>query len=538
MKQIYILILLIVFSSAANCLEINVYGSSDEELSPVNIKLIDAENGELIFEKMQLSDNSFDIGINKKRIFLQIESPNYAKYFLPIELQDFDVEINVTLEALQLNPASKSPKILTYEGDCDRLSTYDMNKEGDIFTTKIPNKESVKAVIYRLAKGNDLLLPTNADTYTYECDRFYALINADGGEVKIEFNPQKFPAYDGEAVVKSESEIEAQVNYLAELSNVELNLTNAYTAISGGSHTKITADDLKPDFDKIESLQEDVPADYYKEVYSASYIKVAGVAFLTGNSELVEEDVLSAAIEKLDFKSPLWKYYVGSMGVAVAAKHLTGDRYKEYFDSLMLSNPYPEVREDFVFQSLVYSYTRGEKAKVRQFYEHLFVFFPESKYISTAKQLMERIENSMIGEEAPIFNVASLDNSDIKFSNEYFKGKYLFIDFWATWCGPCVREMPHLHDAYEKYKGKIEFLSFSLDKRVDKIGDFRGKKWKMPWNHSFLVGGFGNMIARRFKVKSIPKPILIGPDGKIIAEGSSLRGANLMNTLKMHLEGK
>ncbi len=60
----------------------------------------------------------------------------------------------------------------------------------------------------------------------------------------------------------------------------------------------------------------------------------------------------------------------------------------------------------------------------------------------------------------------------------------------------------------------------------------------MPWNHAFLTGGFGNMIARRFKVSSIPKPILINPEGKIVAEGSALRGVNLINTLKMHLEGK
>ncbi len=538
MSRIYILILLIILSTASQALELSIYDKDGKELSPVNLKIMDAKDGAVLYEKLQLSDNEFDIDLEAQRVFIEVKSPNFATYFLPLEINDSDAEIGINLEALQINPATSIPKLLTYEGDCEKLTTFNMKKDGDVFRADIYEKESVKATIYRLAKGNGLMLPTNSESYIYECDRFYSVINALEGKVTVEFDPNKFPEYKGETLVKANSAIEEQVEYLGELNKIELNLTNTYTAISGGNHTKVTADDIKPNFDKMEELQSEAPTDFYKDVYCSSYIKVAGVAFLTGNSDLVKIDLLGKAIESLDYKSPLWKYYINSMGVAVAAKHLTGDKYKAYFDSLMLSNPYPEVREDFVFQSLVYAYTRGEKAKVRQFYEHLFVYFPESKYISTAKQLMEKIENSMVGEDAPIFNIGSLDNTDITFSNEYFKGKYVLIDFWATWCGPCVREMPHLHDAFEKYKGKIEFLSMSLDKTVDKIGEFRGKKWKMPWNHAFLVGGFSNMIARRFKVKSIPRPILIGPDGKIVADGSALRGANLINTLKMHLEGK
>ncbi len=538
MKQLYILILFTLLSSFANALEVSVFNKAGEELTPAHLKIIDAVSGDVLYDKLQLDDNEFAPDIKSKKVFLEIKVPNYANYFLPIELEDFDTEIKVIPEALQVNPASNMPKLLVYTGDCERLSTYNMQKDGDAFKINVPKKETINATIYRLAKGNDLILPTNGVSYSFVCDRFYAVLEPKGENVPVEFDSQKFPKYEGAAEVRANGVIEEQVDFISELNAIEMNLTNAYATVAGGSHTTVTAEDMKPDFEKVEAMQKDIPTEYYKKIYYSSYIKVAGVAFLTGNSELVKKDVLGKAIETVSFKSPLWKYYIGSMGVAVAAKHLTGDKYADYFDSLMVSNPYDDVREDFVFQSLVYAYTRGEKSTVRQYYEHLFVFFPDSKYISTAKQLMEKIENSMVGEDAPIFSVGALDNSDIKFTNDHFNGKYLFIDFWATWCGPCVREMPHLHDAYEKYEGKVEFLSFSLDKNVAKISDFRGKKWKMPWNHAFLVGGFGNMIARRFKVKSIPKPILISPEGKIIAEGSALRGANLINTLKMHLEGK
>ncbi len=461
MKLIYILILLVIVSISAQAIEINIYDSDGETLSPIHLKVINAESGDIIFDKMQL-DNEFEIELKTLHLMIEVEAPNYAKYFFPLEIKDTDAEININMEALQLNPAAQSAKLLTYSGDCDRLTSYDLPKDKEVFKTTLDESgESVNTTIYRLAKGNDLILPTNAENYIYECGRFYAVLTTLNGKVTVEFDPAKFPAYREVQQVKSNDFLESQIEQLDALTKIELKMTNAYATISSGVQTKITSDDLKPDFNQMEKLIEDAPSDLYKKVTFASYIKISGAAFLTGNSELVKKDLLAKSLDNLDFKSPLWKYYIGSMGVAVAARHLVGEKYSNYFDSLMVSNPYPEVREDFVFQSLVYAYTRGEKDKVRQYYEHLFVFFPESKYISSAKQLMEKIENSMVGETAPVFSIGSLDDSDKTFSNEYFKGKYVFIDFWATWCGPCVREMPHLHDAFEKYKGQIEFMSFS-----------------------------------------------------------------------------
>ena len=78
---------------------------------------------------------------------------------------------------------------------------------------------------------------------------------------------------------------------------------------------------------------------------------------------------------------------------------------------------------------------------------------------------------------APPFAIVCLDDSSMLISNESIKGKYYLIDFWATWCPPCVEEIPELSRVYEKYKGrKLEVLSLSFDKSPLQIQQFRKTK--------------------------------------------------------------
>jgi thiol-disulfide isomerase/thioredoxin len=142
----------------------------------------------------------------------------------------------------------------------------------------------------------------------------------------------------------------------------------------------------------------------------------------------------------------------------------------------------------------------------------------------------------MVGKPVPSFEVVLLDGSG-KVSNTSMLGKYYMIDFWATWCGPCVREMPAIHKAYEKFKGKkgFEIVSLSMDAAEAQIAPFRAKKWKMPWINAFIPGVFEAEIAKKFEVAGIPKPVLVGPDGKIIAMQEDLRGEELEKTLAKYL---
>ncbi len=137
----------------------------------------------------------------------------------------------------------------------------------------------------------------------------------------------------------------------------------------------------------------------------------------------------------------------------------------------------------------------------------------------------------MVGKPVPDFEITLLDGKE-KVSNISLKGKFYLLDFWATWCNPCVGEMKNLHKVYQKFKDKnFVILSLSLDHKIEDIAKFRADKWKMPWLHAFMLNETNHKMLETFDVRSIPMLIFVGFDGRIIATEVSLRGKQLEKTL-------
>ena len=106
-----------------------------------------------------------------------------------------------------------------------------------------------------------------------------------------------------------------------------------------------------------------------------------------------------------------------------------------------------------------------------------------------------------------------------------YKGKIVLVDFWATWCGPCVGELPNVLKTYEKYHAKgFEIVGVSLDSDKDKLTSFIKAK-NMTWQQFFDGGGWKNKVSTQYTVHSIPATYLIGKDGKLLAK--NLRGPAL-----------
>jgi len=139
------------------------------------------------------------------------------------------------------------------------------------------------------------------------------------------------------------------------------------------------------------------------------------------------------------------------------------------------------------------------------------------------------------GAIVPSFSFTSLDDSTRIYTNEDFLGSYLLMDFWATWCGPCVGEMPFLHDAYAKYSPLgLKMLSVSFDPSPGIVRYFRSTRWAMPWNNAYVESERETDVRLRFDV-SFPKPMLIGPTGILLESEDALRGKDLDVTLSKYL---
>ena len=140
----------------------------------------------------------------------------------------------------------------------------------------------------------------------------------------------------------------------------------------------------------------------------------------------------------------------------------------------------------------------------------------------------KKIQATLVeGTKFPDF--AEKDLSGKLFSVANYKGKVVLVDFWATWCGPCVHELPNVLRTYEKNHAKgFEILGISLDQEEKKLKDFTAQM-KMPWQQYFDGKGWGNKLAVKYGVNSIPATYLLDGDGKII--GKDLRGDALLEAV-------
>jgi len=155
----------------------------------------------------------------------------------------------------------------------------------------------------------------------------------------------------------------------------------------------------------------------------------------------------------------------------------------------------------------------------------------EAKNSPSGKELSKRLESARktaIGEQALDFSQADADGKNISLSS--FRGKYVLVDFWASWCGPCRAENPNVVKAYDKFKSKgFEILGVSLDEKKD--------KWlaaveadKLTWTHVSDLKGWKNAAADLYGVRAIPQNVLVDPKGKIVAK--NLRGDELASKLE------
>jgi thiol-disulfide isomerase/thioredoxin len=254
---------------------------------------------------------------------------------------------------------------------------------------------------------------------------------------------------------------------------------------------------------------------------------------LNGYQDVIPESV-NRSITELGADHPIWGLNAYSVFAAMDLLSDTAFKINFLYDmSAMHENA--RVKEAATYYGFVVADEALNTEKRQFFYDKLLTEFPQSQFVEYAKYQFDPNNKVQSGTVAPAFSVASLDGKST-YSNAQFSGKFVLLDFWATWCGPCIQEMDELHSVYDEFKSnKFELLSLSFDQSKDEVVSFRKERYPMPWLHTFVDGGFENELAQRYEVTGIPKPILINPEGKIVAMGIQLRGANLRKTLARFL---
>ncbi len=249
------------------------------------------------------------------------------------------------------------------------------------------------------------------------------------------------------------------------------------------------------------------------------------------NAGRIDSVYAQMALAEIEPSSSKW-----SMGRFVVTRTVRASGQKEVYNDFL----YAVLREnkDETLKASLLQYLLGmadyeeREAEKNILYNWLVAEYPETFEARWAKNQYDPARAIQVGAPVPAFEIASMEDSTVVYSSENMKGQVYLIDFWAVWCGPCIAEMPTLHEVYEKYKGDgFTILSLSFDGSPDDVTEYREGEWKMPWLHAFADGGFSSDMAKSFQVLGIPKPILIGKDGMILKTERDLRGEKLDKTL-------
>jgi peroxiredoxin len=217
---------------------------------------------------------------------------------------------------------------------------------------------------------------------------------------------------------------------------------------------------------------------------------------------------------------------IQTMARAQAGRHDEAiARFRELIAGIEANEQQEEFATTFSDTFAQAAIAAGEYNVARQAYAALLDRFGESASLRQKVQAdLKRLDQ--VGRLAPAFAAEDIQGRTIR-SGDY-RGKYLLVDFWATWCGPCVAELPRLQEAYRTYHSSgLEIVGISLDETKGAVVDFV-KARKVAWPQIQNAGGSSDLV-QAFGVVSIPATYLIDPEGTIIR--LDLRGKALDEAL-------
>ena len=189
-----------------------------------------------------------------------------------------------------------------------------------------------------------------------------------------------------------------------------------------------------------------------------------------------------------------------------------------------------EVAMIALVKAKIYFEVFEDAAKGVALLKQLKIDFPQSEIARNIDQAIDALEKEaaasskfVVGKPFPPFSEKDINDKPLSLAD--FKGKIVLVDFWATWCGPCVRELPNVLAAYEKFHSKgFEIIGISLDKNKELLTAFT-KEHGMTWVQYFDGLVWENKLVQQYDIHSIPATFLLDGDGIIIAK--RLRGPAL-----------
>ncbi len=395
-------------------------------------------------------------------------------------------------------------------------------------------------IIYRLVDvrtGGDFE-GTSAMRYVPNgIDGYSALMIAKKGKVRILLDPHKLVESDLPASFKVIAADSIESRFAKSYAIFE-DTRQAYTSSLYWHVAELKMGsfkfDFKPVIDSVKNLLNVEPEGLIRQVLQFDYF---GLTDLSTFTHYVDVKTSRETLTGVSPSSVIWSLAPELLSDALNQASFGPYQRKEYIQKVLDTNPMPGTKEVLLRDEIVRNFHSLHYNQIPPYLEPLVDQYGDSPEAQNEGKLYSadylRLKD---GAQAPAFSVRSLPDSIHLFTNDSFKGKYYLLNFWATTSATSLDEIKNLQNAYDLYKQKgLVILSISLDSTAENVIKFRQGKWKMPWMSAIVDSSFDSQICKPFEVYSLPKSVLVNPEGKIVAEGWELRGSNFLKTLRKYL---
>lgn len=202
------------------------------------------------------------------------------------------------------------------------------------------------------------------------------------------------------------------------------------------------------------------------------------------------------------------------------------NQYKAIVASSIKDNP----DNAFGVRQLIDSYSMFEPEELDELIKNLEPKYGDNEYIAQLREMANEQLRTSTGQQYLDFETETIDGKMVKLSDYVKNNKVVLLDFWASWCAPCINEIPSLKEVYSAYNSKgFEIVSVSVDQELDEWKR-AVKEHSLAWPQLIDLQESELSPAYLYSVRAIPSTFLIDSEGKIIARG--LRGAQIEELIK------
>lgn len=490
-----------------------------------------------------------------------ISSPHYKTSPLEYIRGDKNPSIKSTLTRNLLTDKLDSAKIVISKNDI--IVPISIPTENSIYETKFDiNSSELKKLnlkigdtvqyYYLLNDEKFTPLDTKAPLEFTEDNIYKPNLNIGSQSINFEVDFTKYQSSDTIPKLSSSvwvnSPVNQQYSEIIELlpKNTITQLNPNYTFIVRQTYPDVIKDLSK---EKLDSMKEKVINDYntfmrvndslmniIKSPYLYDYLTFLKLDMLKGPATEYTLSAVKSALESsnevpIEFKSEIVTY------VYSKEFYNNPDESLNYIEKIISKTKDPIARNDLRYML----YSKLATSKLSDNLKYMNIAKRELESLLESENTFEWTKgiikkslmaiNLKMSKVAPDFSFKSLDGKNHKLSE--FKGKWVILDFWGTWCVPCRIDTPYLLEAYKEIsKDSFEIISISSDKSMTSLTDYIDKN-KITWINTVELEDYAEGIIEKYGVKSYPTLFLIDPKGEFIdIESSDLRGEVLIPNLR------